>query len=247
MKTIKIPKNTQIAIIGDSHEHSEHFFSIIDKIQPSEKMWFISVGDFEGKGFGKIALNSMINKMIELHKNNCGFMVKGNHEIKWLKNNKKNTPYSAQYEFIKNLPLSLSFEFYNGAKVTVVHAGINPKMTWDELDTNIEVCYIRDLDSNMNMIPLIWKDINGIRTLVKAKEGGIPWAEIYDGRFGYVCAGHEPNRDGKPKYYNYSCNLDCAVFETGILSAQIFTAEGKLGELITVSGTPFKPELNEKF
>lgn len=246
MKTIKIPKNTQVAVVGDIHEHAEQFFKLIEKVNPSEKMWFVSVGDLVDKGYGEVAFNSITDEMIKLSEKGIGFIVKGNHEIKLLKNNRKNSNVSPQIEWWRKQSLSLSFEFHNGNRLTIVHAGIMPGMTWEDLDSNMEVAYVRDVDEK-GMIQLVWTKINGVNTLVKAREGGQSWHEVYQGELGFVAAGHDPQKNGKPKYYNFSCNLDCAVFETGILSAQIFTTEGKLGELITVSGVPFKPKLNENF
>lgn len=246
IKTIKVPQDTQIAVVGDVHEHAEQFFNLIDKIKPSEKMWFVSVGDIADKGYGQVAFNNITDEMIKLSEKGIGFIVKGNHEIKVLKNNRKNSNVSPQVEWWRKQSLALSFEFHNGNRLTILHAGIVPGMTWEDLETNMEVAYVRDVDES-GMIQLVWKKINGVDTLVKAREGGKSWHETYDGKFGYVAAGHHPNKDGQPKYYNFSCNLDCAVFETGVLSAQIFTPEGNLGELITVTGTPFKPKLNEKF
>lgn len=246
MKTIKIPKGTQLAFTTDFHEHSEQFFKLIDIIQPSEKMWFISGGDARDKGYGEVAFNSITDKMIEMTDAGYCYSVIGNHEIRYLKQNKKVSDPSTQLVFWRKQPLALSFEFYNGARITVVHAGVTERMTPEDLETNVEVAYVRDVDEQ-GMISLVWKDINGVKTLVKSREGGKKWAEAYDGRLGYICAGHDPNKLGVPRYYNFSCNLDCAVFETGVLSAQIFTPEGTLGEVISVTGTPFNPKLNDKF
>jgi hypothetical protein len=247
MKTIKIPKNTQLAFGTDFHSHPEQFFKLIEIIKPSEKMWFISGSDVRDKGYGEVAFNSITDKLIEMSDAGYCYSVLGNHEIRYLKQNKKVSNPSPQLIFWRKQPLSLSFEFYTGARLTVVHAGITPLMTWEDLETNVEVCYVRDIDENGKMIPLVWKDVKGQKTLVKAKDGGVSWHEKYCGRFGFVCSGHQPNKDGVPKYYNFSCNLDCAVFETGMQKMQIFTPEGTLGELITVTGTPFKPKLNENY
>lgn len=247
MKTIKIPKYVQLVFATDFHSHPEQFFKLIDAINPSEKMWFISGSDVRDKGYGEVAFNSITNKLIEMTYAKYCYSVLGNHELKWLKQNKKISDPSPQLAFWRKQPLALSFEFYNGAKLTVVHGGIVSGMTWEDLETNVEVCYVRDVDEK-GMIPLRWvKDEKGENKLVKSREGGKSWHEVYAGNLGYVCAGHSPNYNGKPKYYNFSCNLDCAVFETGNLCAQIFTTEGKLGELITVSGTPFRPKLNEAY
>ena len=94
---------------------------------------------------------------------------------------------------------------------------------------------------------MVWKEIDGIKTLV-FKEEGSPWGEYYDGRFGYIVAGHHAQKDGIAKYYSHCVNIDTACYHTGKLSAQTFTADGNLDELIQVTGKPlkqgFKPTKN---
>lgn len=233
MKTIKVPQGVQIAVCSDVHAHSWQFFKLMDAINPSENIWIVSCADYFDKGFGDQASFSIIDKMIEYSNNGCGFSVLGNHDVKFLKKNRNDN--SERIKWLRSRPLVLSFEFYTGAIVTVLHGGITNKMTWENFENNIEVCYVRDVDKD-GMIPLRWTKIDGVDTLVKSRLGGEYWGIGYDGRLGYIASGHTPNKDGKPKYYNHSCNLDCAVFETGNLCAQIFTPEGKLGELITVTG-----------
>ena len=242
MRKILVPRDVQIAVLGDLHEHDKQFFNILEKIKPHEKMWVVSLGDVIDKGYGDDAFVAITDKLIELDSQGIGFAVIGNHEKKHIKKYKNNL--SPQLKWWQTKPLSLTFEFYNGAMVTCLHAGVSTKMTWEDLQTNTEVLYIRDLDKEERMIQLIWKDIDGVKTLVPAKQDGKSWHLYYQGQFGFICSGHAAQYDGLAKFYNYSCNLDSAVFETGILTAQIFTSEGKLGELITVSGTPFKPKLN---
>lgn len=247
MKTIKVPKNVQLIVSTDYHEHSEQFFKLINECKPCEKFWFITASDVKDKGFGENAFNSISDKLIEMNEAGYSFATIANHELKWIKKNKNNTNPSKLLIWWKTRPISLQFEFYNGTKLTVVHGGVTPLHTQYDLQNNTEICYVRDIDDDGKMIQLLWKNIDGEKVLVKAKEGGKFWADLYDGRFGFVAAGHSPNKDGKPKYYNYAVNLDCGVFETGQLVGQIFTSEGKLGEQITVSGTPFKPKLNIQY
>ncbi len=245
MKNIKVPKGVQLAVVGDIHGHDEQFFKLINIVNPSENMWFISLGDVKDKGFGEKAEAKITNKLIKLSDEKIGYAIIGNHEKKHISKNKKNL--SEELKWWKKQPLSLSFEFYNGSRLTVVHAGVTPIMTWEDLENNSEVCYVRDVDESGKMIPLKWVKQNGKDVLIKSKDGGKSWHEEYDARFGYIAAGHQPNHDGNPKFYNYSCNLDSCVYETGILSCQIFTDEGKLGELIKVSGMAAKPILNVKY
>lgn len=242
MKTIDVPKGVSIAVIGDVHEHPEQFQLMLDKIQPSEKMWLVSVGDIYHKGFGTKCAESITDELIGLSKKSICFAVKGNHELKEIKKT-KHYP-TKQIKWWSERPLCLPFQFHTGTRLTVVHAGITPKTGWDDLFTDVEVAYVRDVDEKGKMIQLKWKEIDGVQTLVKAKEGGSSWHEIYCGRFGYIAAGHAAQKDGLAKYYKYSCNLDSAVYETGILTAQVFNSDGSLGEKITVSGTAAKPELN---
>jgi hypothetical protein len=244
MRKISVPKGVELVFSTDFHSHDEQFFKLINLIKPSEKAWFVSGADYLDKGYGDESAFLIIDKMIEMSYLGYGFSVLGNHDQKFKKKNKNVTNPSPQLSWIRTLPLSLTFEFYTGALVTVVHGGIRPSMTWEDLQTNTEVMYIRDLDKDERMIQLLWKEIDGVKTLVPAKPDGKSWHHYYQGQYGYICSGHAANYSGEPKFYNYSLNLDCAVFETGILAGQYFTAEGKLGELITVSGIPAKPKLN---
>jgi hypothetical protein len=244
MRKIIVPKDVQIVVCTDLHAHPEQFFKLIDRVQPCEKTWLVSLSDYFDKGFGDEASFLIIDKMIEMSYLGYGYSVLGNHDIKFIKKNKKNTNHDNRLTWLRTLPLSLTFEFYNGTLLTCVHAGVTNKMTWEDLQTNTEVLYVRDVDEDEKMIPLIWANIDGVKTLIPAKSGGKAWHLSYDGRLGYIASGHAANKDGLAKYYNYSCNLDSAVFETGILTGQYFTPEGKLGEQITVTGTAFKPKLN---
>lgn len=244
MTNIKIPKGVQLAFITDAHEHPEQFFKLLDKVNPSEKMWVIFAGDAHGKGFGERAFEKITDKLIELNEQGISFSVLGNHEKKEIKKNKKNL--SKQLKWWSERPLSITFDFYNGSRITVLHAGVTPKMTFQDLESNSEVYYVRDVDEQ-GMIPLVWKGEGKNKVLVKSREGGTEWHNLYCGRFGYIVSGHAAQKDGIPKFYNFSCNLDSCCYETGILSCQIFTEDGKLGELIQVSGKAAKPELNIRY
>jgi len=244
MRKIIVPKGVELVVASDFHGHSEQFFKLINVIKPSSKTWLIGTGDLIDKGWGEEAENAIIDKFIELSYLGYGFCTIGNHDIKRIKKNKNNTNPSNQLSWLRTLPLSLCFEFYTGAVLTCLHAGVTNKMTWEDLQTNSEVLYIRDLDEDQKMIPLIWKEIDGVKTLIPAKPGGKPWHTFYQGHLGYLCSGHCSQSDGVAKYYNYSCNLDSAGFETGILTAQYFTTEGKLGKQVKVFGIPFKPKIN---
>lgn len=234
MNYIQVPHDTKVAVIGDIHEHDKQYFEMIDKLQPSDKMIIVSVGDIYDKGFGVNAANRVVDHIRLLNKNKIGYVVRGNHELKRIRSNRNYL--SEQLAWLKRQPLSVSFRFSSGSSLTVVHAGITPHHKPNDLQKNVEVCYVRKVDSDGKMIRLQWKeDSDGNRFLEQEKPGGVSWHEVYDGRFGYVAAGHAPQKDGVIKYYSHSCNVDTACYETGILSCQIFSTKG-LEDSIQIEG-----------
>lgn len=232
---INVPSDIEICIVGDIHEHEEQFFKLVDAWKPSNKRWLVSVGDVHDKGFGKSATNRITNYFIDLHNEGIGYVVRGNHELKLIK---KTNNLSTQLNWWKEQPLVLTFEFQRGKKVTVLHAGVTPRTTSETLGKRVEVCYIREVDSsNGKSISLVWEEVDGKKVLVKKKEG-TNWHKLYDGRFGYIVAGHDAQKDGKPKFFNNSCNIDTGVYETGILTGQIILSNGNLGKTISIEGKP---------
>lgn len=236
---IHVKKNISIMAIGDIHEHPEQFNKIINEWDPSDERWVVSVGDVFDKGFGTKAAEKITQKLMDLNSKGIGFAVKGNHELKQIRKNRKNL--TKELRWWQERPLSICFSFENGSTVTVLHAGVTPKTSQESLKKDIEICYVRDIDENGKMIPLVWKkDNENNDILVKAKEGGYNWHDIYDGRFGYIVSGHAAQKDGLAKFYNYSCNIDSGVFETGVLTGQVFNSDGSLGKTIIVTGKIFK-------
>lgn len=235
-KILKVPENTKIAVVGDIHEHDEQFFKLVDKIQPNENLWLVSAGDIYDKGFGVKKAEAIIDFFSDLNKRNIGHVIQGNHELKNVKKAKKSSSLTRQLAWVSAQPIAVCFEFPSGSKVLVVHGGVSPHHTWDDLHYGIETSFIRNLDEEGNHIKLVWeKTQEGKEQLVPNKPGGVSWHEVYDGRFGYIASGHEPQKDGVVKYYNYSCNLDTACYVTGVLSCQIFNDNG-LDRLISVTG-----------
>lgn len=232
---INVPSGTKLAVVGDIHEHEEQFDKLMDLLNPSDKMFFVSVGDIYDKGFGISHAESITDKIRYMAHQGYGFVVEGNHEVKHIKKARKTNTLTAQLAWLEQQPLAMSFVFDNGFTVMVVHGGITPDHTLLNIERDINVVYIRDLDEAGKAIKLKWVEVNGIRSLRPAKEGGRPWHESYDGRFGYIVSGHDPLKDGKPKFYQNSCNLDTACYCTGILTCQTFTENG-LDVLHSVEG-----------
>jgi predicted phosphodiesterase len=238
---ITVPKSTKIAVVGDIHEHDKQFYEMLDQISPSEKMWIVSVGDVYNKGYGKDIGDKITDTLIEYSKQKIGYAVKGNHEIKNHRlASKSGQPISNQLNWFSSLPLAISFIFENRTRLTVVHGGVTKNHTWKDLKTNNEMAYVRTLNPKGDYIKLSKiKDDKGNEVL-QPEEPGVPWHEVYDGRFGYIASGHNAQHDGIAKFYGYSCNLDSACYDTGVLSGQIFSEDG-LDKSLRVVGEAFTP------
>lgn len=232
---IKVPEDVELAVIGDVHEHPKQYFDLVKKIQPSEKRWLISVGDVYDKGFGPEVAEEITNHLKGLVDKQMAYVIRGNHELKAIR--KYRRQLSDALMWWRKQPIALSFVYPNDYRVTIVHGGVTPKTTWDDLGKVKETCYVRSVDPNGNFIPLMWVEEDGVKKLVPKRPDGKVWHEPYDGRFGYIASGHAAQKDGLPKFYENSCNLDTACYHTGILTGQLFSKDG-LGKLITVTGTP---------
>jgi predicted phosphodiesterase len=244
MNKIKVNKDTELIFIGDIHEHEEQFDKLVEHIQPSSSKLLISLGDILDKGYGKKVGYSITSKMMKLHDQGFGYVIKGNHELKNIKTAKNENTMNEYLEWLRKCPLSLTFQFPNGTMVTAVHAGVLPKHKEEDLSTDVSVAYVREIDAKGKSISLKKVIENNKVKFVPTKENGIVWHEVYDGRFGYIVSGHASQKDGKPKFYNYSCNLDSCCYNSGILSALVMNQNGKK-ELLSFTGTPKYPDYDE--
>lgn len=223
--TINLPEDAVVGVIGDIHEHEKQFDEIVELFQPSKNRILISVGDIVDKGFGYNIAKSIMKKLEDMQNDGISYTVLGNHESKYLKKAiRSEKKLTQELKWLESLPYSISFKYPNGKTLLVLHGGITPKHTVKNLNSP-EIMYVRTVDSEQNMIPLKLKTING-KTVISATKSGIIWHELYDGRFGYICSGHDAQKDGKPKYYKYSCNIDTACYITGVLTCQLFNNKG---------------------
>lgn len=244
---IEVPNGTKIVVVGDIHEHEYQFDKLIEEVKPSEKMFFVSVGDIYDKGFGKNVAESITNKIRAMVESGYGFVIRGNHELKNIRIAQKQYTMTDELRWFNKQPLTISFQFPNRSLLTIVHGGVKPTTTWRDLDTDIETCYIRDLDEDGNYIKATYVIENGKKIMKPSKPGGKPWHHFYNGRFGYIASGHQSQKDGVAKFYNYSCNLDTATYHTGKLTAQVFNEQGIRDDIITIKGDAKHPNLDQLF
>jgi len=240
---IKVPKGCRLCVFGDVHEHQEQFDKLINKFETMKDTVLVSVGDIYEKGFGEDRAQYITDKMRKLVDDGRAYVIRGNHELKMIRALKKTDKMTEQLSWFKRQPLALSFFFYNGSRVTVVHGGVRPSHTWADLRSNIETCYLRLVDNKGKLVKLKKKIEDGRKIAYFAKSG-VVWHKLYDGRFGYIVSGHDSQKDGVPKFYNYSCNIDTACYHTGKLTAQMFGSAGR-EELLTFEGKAKFPDLDK--
>lgn len=240
---ITLPKGVKLIAVGDIHEHEEQVDKLLAEVKPGPFVRLVLVGDIYDKGFGKDVAESITNKIIPLVESGYAYVIKGNHELSSIRWARVNKTMTEQLRWWDKQPLSLTFTFSNRTKVTVVHGGVLPSYTEEDLAYNVDTCYIRLVDKRGKKVKRLKKIIGDRRVMVMERPGKA-WHKLYDGRFGYIVSGHASRKDGIPKFYDHSCNLDTAVYHTGKLTAQVFE-EGIRKELLTFVGTPKYPDLLE--
>ena len=177
---VKIPKGTKLFVVGDIHEHEEQFDKLLEEVKPSAERILVSVGDVYDKGYGVEVAESIVDKLKPIIKAGHAYIIKGNHELNNIRYAKRKRTMTERLRWFHKQPLSLSFEFSNRAIVTVVHGGVKPAHTWDDLATSVETCYIRQIDSDGNYVKRKRTEVDGMRIMVPEKPGKI-WHELYDG------------------------------------------------------------------
>ena len=244
---ISVPIGIKLCAFGDVHGHEEQVDKLLEWHSKRDNIWLVSVGDLIDRGFGEECDERITNKMKCLVDAGKGFIVRGNHETKCLRRARQSgKPIKDYITWLSDQPISLTFVFNNGTRVVVLHGGVRPGHSHNDLIDDIEICYIRNIDKNGKHAPLCSKIVDGKKTYFPSNPDSKSWHELYDGRFGYIISGHEAQRDGVPKFYNYSCNIDTACYNTGKLTAMVYGENGREEVLIFVGKMkyemPLKPD-----
>jgi len=201
MRSISIPKGGKITVVGDIHCQEQQFDELVELVNPRPENLLVSVGDVYGYDDDSIA-ESIIQKLQKVG----GLMVQGNHEAKRIRQAQETGEVvTPELSWVMQQPLSLSFTFEETRlRVTIVHAGVAPTHNWSDLVDNSDVYYVRNVNQDGKPSP-----------------EGTCWHDVYDGRFGYIVAGHTTHSEAK--FYDHSCNLD--TMGNG-LTAECFGARG---------------------
>ena len=123
---ISVPRGIRLAIVGDSHGHAKAFSSASQEALEAG-CWLVSLGDVHDKGWGPKEENEITSILMDAQEKGYGYAIKGNHEIKNIRKN-RHTTLTKELEWWNKQPVCISFDFWNGTKITVVHGGITPHL-----------------------------------------------------------------------------------------------------------------------
>jgi hypothetical protein len=132
------------------------------------------------------------------------------------------------WAFIKSMPLLHRIPEY---KVLLVHGGLFPKFFKDypegigEIPTDWHKGGGKKMDRARRFLRIRTVDPEGeMIKLGEEKEDSTQWADVYDGREGFVYYGHEPFHAG-PYYSTHATGLDTGCVFGGDLTAAILEGE----------------------
>jgi len=217
----------RVIVYGDLHGCLDELKALREKLKIQPEDMEISVGDILNKG------PYLADKMIAYLKEHNFKVVIGNNEAKALRQYNKYKKEGEEYlktlrpfecatvlsirekefSYLHSLPY-----FYKIDNLTILHGGLAPGVHLSEdMDDVIkkEITLIRYLDKNFQ--PVSWSD--------RANPGNKFWSEIYDGREGFIVAGHHPFPS--PKEEKYALDIDTGCVYGGCLTAVIFTKNKK--------------------
>jgi bis(5'-nucleosyl)-tetraphosphatase (symmetrical) len=210
----------RVIIYGDIHGCLDEFKLHRQKLEIQKHDIEVSVGDILKKG------PHLAHDMICYVREHNIKVVMGNNEVKALKQYKQYQKNGEIFlhklrDFEVNTVLSLTTEDYRflGSldyfkkiyNLTILHGGVVPDMNLNSLDNKQkkEMTLIRYLDKNLKPIP--WYD---------EKNRYKFWADLYDGRDGFMICGHHPFDE--PKVYEHALDIDTGCVYGRKLTAAVF-------------------------
>ena len=210
----------RVIVYGDIHGCLDELKALREKLQIQKNDIEISVGDILNKG--PYLGHTMIRYMQDHHIS----VIMGNNEAKaakhYRKYKKEGLPFletlrpfeiatvlslqEDDYTFLQELPYFIKIK-----NLTVLHGGILPGMKLAKLDEvqKKEITLIRYVNKELHPIP--WSDEYNRYKF---------WAEIYDGREGFIVAGHHPFAE--PKVCEYAMDIDTGCVYGRKLTAAVF-------------------------
>jgi len=201
-----------LIVYGDLHGCLVEFKELRKKIGVKKDDIEVVVGDAIIKG----PYNHEILKFI---RKNGIYLIMGNNEEKVINCLKKEDKCSDRFlsysseltkkdiEFLKTLPYFLKFK-----NITIVHGGI-------PLGVSLNKNLTKKQKKEITLLRYYDKDLKSLSWMEKDKMYKY-WAELYDGREGFVVYGHQPFK--KPKIDKFAIGIDTGCVYGGRLSAVRF-------------------------
>jgi protein phosphatase len=205
--------------IGDVHGCIEELLELLNLLPENRKIVFL--GDIVDKGPNSEACAEVVRELC-YYGHEC---LLGNHDEWWIRYTNggpsrgmvlKDTSVNLSnetIEFFKSLPIYIADE---AGKWLAVHGGVLPGIS------NLEE--LNDKKSKA----LNLRRVTDEGKFARLGEGGIPWPELYDGRFGIVMYGHEAFDSVRSN--NSTHGIDTSCVYGGKLTAVSLNDEGLIAE-----------------
>jgi hypothetical protein len=231
-------------------------YPLVLKVNPIPGDRIIFVGDLVDKGLESLSTLRYVRMLVSQLPGSV--VVSGNHEEKASRQAKRGIfgerwteeATESDWAFIAAMPLT----WYDPAlNVRVVHGGIFPALLEKHPDVFEKIEARGDkwrkgggkvMNRARRMLRV--RHVGGTHRPPEAKQGPGAfldlesigeddpfWADVYDGRNGFVIYGHSPWLDGKVRRSDYTLGIDTACVFGGRLTAAVVDNEG--GPITTVS------------
>lgn len=185
-------RGRDLLIVGDVHGCFDEVVDLINTVKCNSRRNFVTifVGDMVNKGPKNEEMLDFIMKSKDIH---C---IRGNHEQAVLRtalknrtgvkesnprwaNSWANSLNDDQFEFLKNLPYTISIPILN---IIIVHGGLHPHKPLN----------LQDEHDMLHMRSLMWTrdDFHGHKLIATSKHEGSLWAECWRGPE-HVYFGHD--------------------------------------------------------
>ena len=222
---------TRTTIIGDVHGCLDELDELLALIRPAAGDHIHFLGDLVDRGPDSLGVVRRVRALLDEFPGSV--CIAGNHEDKALRYRERGRPVPAwaeaaepdDWRFLEQLPLIHKLPEH---EAVMVHGGFFPAFfeAYGELgevpanwrtakgkraDRMRRFLRIRQVNSSGNMI-----------SLYQATAADQRWAELYDGREGFVFHGHDARPElAEPEVVRHTMNLDTGCCFGGCLSAAI--------------------------
>lgn len=246
-------------IIGDVHGCIDELRDLISTIQPTQGDHLVFVGDLIDKG---AASSQVIDFVQTIGSNTCKVtLLLGNHEeklLRWVEHEQRRVqqgipnPITDRSGALNKLVLELREDQLETLASALLWTRLDRQACFPQLlivHAGIEPALLQIIDSDkfrLNLSSNRWRELEGLIRVRFVNDQGkrIPlgdqqpkdqfWAEVYDGRFGFVVYGHEPSMTGSVRLHSNALGIDLGCVYGGHLAAAIFHTDRSVWQTATV-------------